>query len=135
MYLKSKQLLLLPKTDNMPDVIDLRGGTPNYRPIMIQAALSNRLQQVIKQYVQQGIEHHVLQFGFRKDRTVQEAALLVRLILERANRRKEPLMLTSKDCLKCYDRVPGWAMEYLYIQKGVPAGAQKLMKKLLEPGQ
>ena len=50
-YLKSKQLILLPKGDNMPDVIDLRQGTPNYRLIMIQAALSNRLQQVIKQYV------------------------------------------------------------------------------------
>ena len=101
---------------------------------MIQAAFSNRIQQVIKQYVQKGIKHHPLQFGFKKDRTVQEAAILVRLLLERANRRQEPLMLTSKDCLKCYDRVPGWVMEYLYIQKGVPEGARTLMKQLLEPG-
>ncbi|KAI9990925.1 hypothetical protein PInf_018542 [Phytophthora infestans] len=57
------------------------------------------------------------------------------LLIERAKELKELLLLVSKDCLKCYDRIPAWVMELIYLGLGVPDTVRKLMIGLLGPGE
>ncbi|KAI9989254.1 hypothetical protein PInf_019415 [Phytophthora infestans] len=39
------------------------------------------------------------------------------------------------DCLKCYDRIPAWVIELIYLGLGVPDTVKKLMIDLLGPGE
>ncbi|KAF4134831.1 hypothetical protein GN958_ATG16087 [Phytophthora infestans] len=133
--LRRKQMVFLPKTTNVDPTLDVSKGLPPWRPITVQAAFTNRLFLVIKQLVDGGIPRSLLQHGFRSDRSVIDAALMTTLLIERAKELKELLLLVSKDCLKCYDRIPAWVMELIYLGLGVPDTVRKLMIGLLGPGE
>ncbi|KAF4044645.1 hypothetical protein GN244_ATG02872 [Phytophthora infestans] len=128
-------MVFLPKTTNVDPTLDASKGLPPWRPITVQAAFANRLFLVIKQFVDGGIPRSLLQHGFRSDWSVIDAALMTTLLIERAKALKELLLLVSKDCLKCYDRIPAWVMELIYIGLGVPDTVRKLMIDLLGPGE
>ncbi|KAH9154065.1 hypothetical protein AeRB84_003786 [Aphanomyces euteiches] len=74
---------------------------------------------VIRDYITPIIPNEPLQHGFQKDRT----------------RTNSDLFLTSKDCLKCFDRVPSWVTEYVYLKLGVPPTPRKLMAHSLGASQ
>lgn len=133
--LRRKQMVFLPKQPNVDPTLNNAKGLPPWRPITVQSALASRLFLVIKRYVERGIPNHIMQHGFQRERTVQDASLVPLLLVERAQRCKEPLFMLSKDCLKCYDRIPAWVMEYIYIRLGVPSTPRNLMLNLLGPGE
>ncbi|EEY57677.1 uncharacterized protein PITG_00240 [Phytophthora infestans T30-4] len=118
--LRRKQMVLLPKTPNVDPTLDVSKGLPPRRPIT---------------FVDGGIPRSLLQHGFRSDRSVIDAALMTTLLIERAKVLKELLLLVSKDCLKCYDRIPAWVIELIYLGLGVPDTVKKLMIDLLGPGE
>ncbi|ETV64451.1 hypothetical protein H257_18668 [Aphanomyces astaci] len=109
-----KQMIYLAKSATAHGVVNLDPGLPPWRPITVQSAFSSRLFTVIRDYISPCIPNEEMQHGFQRDRTVQDAVVLTSLLLERAERRQEELFLISKDCLKCFDRIPGWVMEYIY---------------------
>ncbi|RHY41074.1 hypothetical protein DYB34_013960, partial [Aphanomyces astaci] len=127
-----KQIIYLAKSDTAHGVVNLDPGLPPWRPITVQSALSSRIFTVIRDYITPCIPNHEMQHG---DRTVQDAAVLTTLLIERAERRQEELFLISKDCLKCFDRIPGWVMEYIYRKLGVPPLPRKLMAHFLGASQ
>ncbi|RHY41112.1 hypothetical protein DYB34_009165 [Aphanomyces astaci] len=100
-----KQMIYLAKSDTAHGVVNLDPGLPPWRPITVQSALSSRIFTVIRDYITPCIPNHEMQHGFQRDRTVQNAAVLTSLLIERAERRQEELFLISKDCLKCFDRI------------------------------
>ncbi|RHX97985.1 hypothetical protein DYB36_007076, partial [Aphanomyces astaci] len=130
-----KQMIYLAKSDTAHGVVNLDPGLPPWRPITVQSALSSRIFTVIRDYITPCIPNHEMQHGFQRDRTVQDAAVLTSLLIERAERRQEELFLISKDCLKCFDRIPGWVMEYIYRKLGVPPLPRKLMAHFLGASQ
>ncbi|OWZ19935.1 hypothetical protein PHMEG_0005727 [Phytophthora megakarya] len=129
-----KQMIFLPKTQTVDPTLDNSKGLPPWRPITVQSAFANRVFLVIKEFVDRGIPNSGLQHGFRNDRSVIDASLLTTLLLDRAKENRERLLLVSKDCLKCYDRIPSWVMELLYMGIGVPVMARKLMIDFLGSG-
>ncbi|KAJ8537342.1 hypothetical protein ON010_g13255 [Phytophthora cinnamomi] len=131
--LRRKQMTFLPKTATIDPTLDVSKGLPPWRPKTIQSAFANRLFLVVKLFVDRGMISSPLQHGFRSDRSVADATLLITLLIERAKELYERLFLISKDCLKCYDRVTAWVMELLYMGIGVPDTARKLMLDLLGP--
>ncbi|ETV64499.1 hypothetical protein H257_18617 [Aphanomyces astaci] len=114
--LKRKQMIFLPKAATAHGVVGLDPGSPPWRPITVQSAFASRVFTVIRNYIGPQLPNEELQHGFQRHRTVHDAAILTTLLLERAQRKGHELFLVSKDCLKCYDRVPGWVMEYVYLQ-------------------
>ncbi|RHY54582.1 hypothetical protein DYB38_007436 [Aphanomyces astaci] len=130
-----KQMIYLAKSDTAHGVVNLDPGLPPWRPITVQSALSSRIFTVIRDYITPCIPNHEMQHGFQRDRTVQDAAVLTTLLIERAERRQEELFLISKDCLKCFDRIPGWVMEYIYRKLGVPPIPRQLMAHFLGASQ
>ncbi|KAH9182004.1 hypothetical protein AeNC1_016021 [Aphanomyces euteiches] len=130
-----KQMLYLAKTDTAHGIVNLDNGLPPWRPITVQSAFTSRLFMVIRDYITPIIPNEPLQHGFQKDRTVQDAVILTSLLIDRARRTKTELFLTSKDCLKCFDRVPSWVMEYIYLKLGVPPTPRKLMAHFLGASQ
>ncbi|RHY96085.1 hypothetical protein DYB31_008119, partial [Aphanomyces astaci] len=130
-----KQMIYLAKSDTAHGVVNLDPGLPPWRPITVQSALSSRIFTVIRDYITPCIPNHEMQHGFQRDRTVQDAAVLTALLIERAERRQEELFLISKDCLKCFNRTPGWVMEYIYRKLGVPPLPRKLMAHFLGASQ
>ncbi|KAE9080651.1 hypothetical protein PF005_g23385 [Phytophthora fragariae] len=132
--LRRKQMIFLPKAQAVDPTLDNSKGLPPRRPITVQSAFANRVFLVIKHFVENGIPSSPLQHGFRRDRSVADAAILTTLLIERAKEIFEPLLLVSKDCLKCYDRIPSWVMELLYLGMGVSETARRLMIDFLGPG-
>ncbi|RHZ19157.1 hypothetical protein DYB37_008079, partial [Aphanomyces astaci] len=130
-----KQMIYLAKSATAHGVVNLDPGLPPWRPITVQSALSSRIFTVIRDYISPCIPNEELQHGFQRDRTVQDAAVLTSLLIERAERRQEELFLISKDCLKCFDRIPGWVMEYIYRKLGVPSLPRQLMAHFLGASQ
>ncbi|KAF0776048.1 hypothetical protein AaE_000252, partial [Aphanomyces astaci] len=133
--LKRKQMIFLPKAATAHGVVGLDPGSPPWRPITVQSAFASRVFTVIRNYIGPQLPNEELQHGFQRHRTVHDAAILTTLLLERAQRKGHELFLVSKDCLKCYDRVPGWVMEYVYLQLGIPATPRRLMAAFLTSGQ
>lgn len=72
---------------------------------------------------------------FQRDRQVQDAALTTTLLIERAERRHEPLFLLSKDCAKCYDRITRWVMDYIYQSLGAPDLFRRMLLEFLAAGR
>ncbi|RHZ26017.1 hypothetical protein DYB31_006740 [Aphanomyces astaci] len=130
-----KQMIYLAKSATAHGVVNLDPGLPPWRPITVQSALSSRIFTVIRDYISPCIPNEELQHGFQRDRTVQDAAMLTSVLIERAERRKEDLFLISKDCLKCFDRIPGWVMEYIYRKLGVPSLPRQFMAHFLGASQ
>ncbi|RLO13314.1 hypothetical protein DYB28_009128, partial [Aphanomyces astaci] len=130
-----KQIIYLAKSATAHDVVNLDPGLPPWRPITVQSAFSSRIFTVIRDYISPCIPNEEMQHGFQRDRTVQDAVVLTSLLLERAERRQEELFLISKDCLKCFDRIPGWVMEYIYRKLGVPSIPRQLMAHFLGASQ
>ncbi|RQM22321.1 hypothetical protein B5M09_011381 [Aphanomyces astaci] len=131
-------MIYLAKSATDHGVVNLDPGLPPWRPITVQSALSSRIFTVIRDYISPCIPNEELQHGFQgfqRDRTVQDAAVLTSLLIERGERRQEELFLISKDCLKCFDRIPGWAMEYIYRKLGVPSLPHQLMAHFLGASQ
>ncbi|OWZ09563.1 hypothetical protein PHMEG_00017711 [Phytophthora megakarya] len=69
-----------------------------------------------------------------RDRTVIDAALLLTPLTERAAPTKGRLIMTSKDCLKCFDRIPRWYMNLIYRGIGVPELPRNHLIDPLGPG-
>ncbi|KAH9105376.1 hypothetical protein AeMF1_018778 [Aphanomyces euteiches] len=130
-----KQMLYVAKSDTAHGIVNLDPGLPPWRPITVQGAFTSRLFMVIRDYIAPIIPNEPLQHGFQKDRTVQDAVILTSLLIDRAQRTNSELFLTSKDCLKCFDRVPSWVMEYVYLKLGVPPTPRKLMAHFLGASQ
>ncbi|RHY84389.1 hypothetical protein DYB35_007712 [Aphanomyces astaci] len=130
-----KQMIYLAKSATAHGVVNLDPGLPPWRPITVQSAFSSRIFTVIRDYISPCIPNEEMQHGFQRDRTVQDAVVLTSLLLERAERRQEELFLISKDCLKCFDRIPGWVMEYIYRKLGVPSIPRQLMAHFLGASQ
>ncbi|KAH9097081.1 hypothetical protein Ae201684P_011810 [Aphanomyces euteiches] len=130
-----KQMLYLAKSDTAHGIVNLDPGLPPWRPITVQSAFTSRLFMVRRDYIAPIIPNEPLQHGFQKDRTVQDAVILTSLLIDRAQRTNSELFLTSKDCLKCFDRVPSWVMEYVYLKLGVPPTPRKLMAHFLGASQ
>ncbi|RHZ32713.1 hypothetical protein DYB37_012752 [Aphanomyces astaci] len=128
-----RKQIYLAKADTAHGVVNLDPGLPPWRPITVQSAFSGRIFTVIRDYITPCIPNHEMQHGFQRDRTVQDAAVLTSLLIERAERREEELFLISKDCLKCFDRIPGWVMEYIYRKLGVPPSRANLWPISLGP--
>ncbi|RQM29944.1 hypothetical protein B5M09_012389 [Aphanomyces astaci] len=112
-------MIYLAKSATAHGVVNLDPGLPPWRPITVQSAFSSRLFTVIRDYISPCIPNEEMQHGFQRDRTVQDAVVLTSLLIERAERWQEELFLISKDCLKCFDRIPGWVMEYIYRKLGL----------------
>ncbi|RHZ40695.1 hypothetical protein DYB26_004274 [Aphanomyces astaci] len=113
-------MIYLAKSATAQGVVNLDPGLPPWRPITVQSTFSSRIFTVIRDYISPCIPNEEMQHGFQRDRTVQDAVVLTCLLIERAERRQEELFLISKDCLKCFDRIPGWVMEYIYRKLGPP---------------
>ncbi|POM74154.1 LOW QUALITY PROTEIN: Hypothetical protein PHPALM_8936 [Phytophthora palmivora] len=133
--LRRKQMVFLPKTNNVDPTLDNSKSLPPWRPITVLGALANRLLLVVKRYVEPGFPISTMQHGFQTERTVIDAALLVTLLTERARDTREQLITVSKDCLKYFDRIPKWCMDLIYRGIGAPEIPGKLMIDLLGPGQ
>ncbi|RHY80566.1 hypothetical protein DYB37_007634 [Aphanomyces astaci] len=103
--LEHKQMIYLAKSAIARGVVNLDPGLPPWRPIIVQTALNSRIFTVIRDYISPCLLNEEMQDGFQRDRTVQDAAVLTSLLIERAERRQEELFLISKDCLKCFDRI------------------------------
>ena len=134
-FLKRKQLVLLLKKAEGTTIVDLEHGIPPWRPIMVQVALSSRVFMVLRDYVGRRIPNNIMQFGFQKMRTSQDASIFCRLLQDWAEGNNSDLFLVSKDCEKCFDRIPAWVMDYVYRRLGVPAATRKLMIDFLAEGQ
>eukprot|EP00644_Phytophthora_capsici_P019565 jgi/Phyca11/133414/e_gw1.455.3.1 len=132
--LKRKQMIFLPKATAIDPTLDNTKWLPPWRPITVQSALASRLFLVIKRYIEPGIPISIMQHEFQRDRTVIDASLLVTLLTERSKVLKEPLIMVSKDCLKCFDRIPRWCMDLIYRGIGVPEAPRNLMIDLLGSG-
>ncbi|KAF0740262.1 hypothetical protein Ae201684P_016934 [Aphanomyces euteiches] len=126
-----KQMLYIAKSATAHGIVNHDAGLPPWRPITVQNAFTSRLFMVIRDYITPIIPNEPLQHGFQKDRTVQDAVILTSLLIDRAQQTNSELFLTSKDCLKCFDRVPSWVMEYVYLKLGVPPTPRKLMAHFL----
>ena len=133
--LKVKEMIFLPKTDAVDGIVDNSKGLPPWRHITVQSALTTRIFTAVGEYVEEGLPNNLFQHGFQRDKTVQDASLLTRMLIERATEKKEALFMVSKDCLKCYDRIPAWVMNYIYRKLGVPSTVRKLMLDFLSPGE
>ncbi|KAF1785819.1 hypothetical protein GQ600_26353 [Phytophthora cactorum] len=70
----------------------------------------------------------------QKQPDVIDAALLVALLIERALSNHESLLMVSKDCRKCFDRISRWCMDLIYRGLGVPDVPRRLMMNLLQHG-
>ncbi|CAK4142199.1 unnamed protein product [Aphanomyces euteiches] len=130
-----KQMLYIAKSATAHGIVNHDAGLPPWRPITVQNAFTSRLFMVIRDYITPIIPNEPLQHGFQKDRTVQDAVILTSLLIDRAQQTNSELFLTSKDCLKCFDRVPSWVMEYVYLKLGVPPTPRKLMAHFLGASQ
>ena len=75
-----KQLVFLLKKEDGYSTINLEDSLPPWRPIMVQTALSSRIFMALRNYVSKRIPNEAWQFGFQKDKTSHDAALLVRLL-------------------------------------------------------
>ncbi|KAG6964295.1 hypothetical protein JG688_00007770, partial [Phytophthora aleatoria] len=131
---RRKQKIFLPKATTVDPTLDNSKGLPPWRPIPVQAALYSRLLLVLKHYVEPGIPLCGMQHGSKNNRTVIDAALLVALLIERALAKHESLLMVSKDCLKCFDRISRWCMDLIYRGLGVPDVPRRLMMNLLQHG-
>ncbi|OWY94523.1 hypothetical protein PHMEG_00035714 [Phytophthora megakarya] len=111
--LNHRQMVFLPKFPQATGVWERR-GLPPWRPITVQISLATRLFKAISGYLERVVSNHPMQHVFQRDRNVQDAALATTQLLDRAKQRREELFLLSKDCEKCYDRIPRWVMAYIY---------------------
>lgn len=98
-------MVFLPKSETAANVWE-RQGLPPWRPITMQSALATRLFTALSAFLEQRAPNDTRQHGFQRDRTVQDASLATSLLIDRARRRKESVYLLSKDCEKCYARIP-----------------------------
>ncbi|EGZ24290.1 hypothetical protein PHYSODRAFT_296426 [Phytophthora sojae] len=127
-------MVFLPKPSHATGVWE-RQGLPPWRPITVQSSLATRLLTAISCYLETRVPNHPMQHGFQRDKNVQDAALATTLLLDRAVLRKEPLYLLSKNCEKCYDRIPRWVMAYIYKRIGVPKLLYDILMGFLGPGE
>ncbi|ETV77437.1 hypothetical protein H257_08854 [Aphanomyces astaci] len=91
-----KRMIYLAKSATAHGVVNLDPGLPLWRPITVQSAFSNRIFTVVRDYITPCISNEEMQHGFQRDCTVQDAAALTSLLIERAQRRQEELFRISK---------------------------------------
>ncbi|GMF34792.1 unnamed protein product [Phytophthora fragariaefolia] len=127
-------MVFLPKSRQATGVWE-RQGLPPWRPITVQISMAIRLFTAVSEYLERTVPNHPTQHGFQRDRNVQDDALTTTLLLDRAKLQREDLYLLSKDCEKCYDRIPRWVMAYIYRRIGLPTVLYNILLGFLSEGE
>ena len=111
-------MVFLPKKATSSGIVNHTTDQPPWRPLIIMAAFISRVYAVLRRHVGRRIPNEAQQFVFQSHKAVEHLATLIAMLIEHAKAKNENIIMLSKDCLKCFDRIPPW--EYIYIELGVP---------------
>ena len=101
----------------------LRSLAENYRGLSIIATLSKIVSAIVVNRIKDTYEHILLhtQFGFRGNRSTNDAIFIIRHVLEKAKKSRTPLYVAFIDLKAAYDWIPREAlMKCLEIRLNCP---------------
>ena len=108
----------------------------NYRPIALGNCLGKLFMRILTERIENLVERDGLvaaeQMGFRPDRSCQGAALILQILVDRANKKGTPFWWAGIDLSKAYDNVDHDILWEILQQKGITGNWLETIKRVYQ---